>query len=79
MEIDLFLVWKVRYEGPGVPSKEVFSFYTSKENGFCLGLSIVKRFVNEMEGRMEYKNLDRGYEVRVYIKKGEGNHENTDS
>ncbi len=79
-EVDSFFVWKVRDEGPGIPSEEVFSpFYTSKEDGFGLGLSIAKRFVEEMGGKIEYENLDKGCEVRVYIKKGEGSYENTDS
>ena len=67
-----FLVWRIRDEGPGIPSEEVFSpFYTSKETGFGLGLAIAKRFVEEMGGKIEYENLHKGCEVRVYIKKGD--------
>jgi two-component system NtrC family sensor kinase len=79
-EMNSFLVWRIRDEGPGIPSEEVFSpFYTSKENGFGLGLAIAKRFVEEMGGKIEYENLHKGCEVRVYIKKGDGSYENTNS
>ena len=79
-EMNSFLVWRIRDEGPGIPSEEVFSpFYTSKENGFGLGLAIAKRFVEEMGGKIEYENLDKGCEVRVYIKKGDVSYENTNS
>ena len=47
-EMNSFMVWRIRDEGPGIPSEEVFSpFYTSKENGYGLGLAIAKRQVVE--------------------------------
>ncbi len=68
-DVDPFIVWKIRDEGPGVNSEEIFQpFYTTKAKGFGLGLSIAKSFVEDMGGKIEYENLDRGCEFRVYIK-----------
>ncbi len=67
-----FIVWKIKDEGPGVDSEDIFQpFYTKKDRGFGLGLSIAKRFVEDIGGRIEYENLDKGCEFRVYIKSGD--------
>ncbi|MEJ5339463.1 MAG: ATP-binding protein [Aquificaceae bacterium] len=70
LEEDSFIVWKVRDEGHGVKSDKVFEpFYTEKNNGFGLGLSIARRFVENMGGSIDYENLSTGCEFRVYIRK----------
>ncbi len=57
------ITWRVRDRGPGVRSDKVFMpFYTTKQDGYGLGLSLAKRLTDELGGRLEYRNLEEGCE-----------------
>ncbi|ADC89133.1 multi-sensor signal transduction histidine kinase [Thermocrinis albus DSM 14484] len=70
------LVWSVKDSGKGVREDildRIFEpFFTTKVEGYGLGLSIVKRFVEDMGGRVEVINHPDGAEFRVILRLGEG-------
>ncbi len=66
--------------GPGIPEairdKVVTPFFTTKEDGSGLGLSIVNRIVREHNGKFVVSsNLDKGATCTILLPIGEGDHE----
>ena len=66
--------------GPGIPEairdKVVTPFFTTKEDGSGLGLSIVNRIVREHNGKfLVSPNLDGGAQCTILLPTGEGDHE----
>ncbi|MBU1564188.1 MAG: histidine kinase [Proteobacteria bacterium] len=66
--------------GPGIPEairdKVVTPFFTTKEDGSGLGLSIVNRIVREHNGKfLVAPNLDGGAQCTILLPTGEGDHE----
>ncbi|MCS7284855.1 MAG: ATP-binding protein [Hydrogenobacter thermophilus] len=64
-------VWIVRDYGKGIADEDlskVFEpFYTTKEDGTGLGLSLVKRFVEDMGGSINLRNTESGLEVKISL------------
>ncbi|MEZ0360784.1 MAG: ATP-binding protein [Hydrogenobacter sp.] len=64
-------VWIVRDYGNGIPEDELHKvfepFYTTKKDGIGLGLSLAKRFIEDMGGHIELKNMGNGMEVRIIV------------
>ena len=71
-----YLVIRVADEGPGVKDEEI-PLLTEKfkrgsnandKDGAGLGLYLTNYFMEKMDGRLGLKNLDKGFEVSVYIR-----------
>ena len=67
------LVLKVLDNGPGIPaeilSKVVLPFFTTREGHSGLGLSISRKMLNQMEGRLEVNNrMPSGTEASIWLK-----------
>jgi two-component system NtrC family sensor kinase len=64
-------VWTVRDYGEGIPEEDlqkVFEpFYTTKKDGTGLGLSLVKRFLDDMNGNISMYNTQKGLEVVISL------------
>jgi signal transduction histidine kinase len=60
-------------QGSGVPSEaltkltEPFFRVDTRKGGLGLGLALVKHIVEAMQGRLELKNLDPGFQATVYL------------
>lgn len=66
--------------GPGIPEairdKVVTPFFTTKEDGSGLGLSIVNRIVREHKGKfLVLQNMDQGAQCTILLPTGESDHE----
>ncbi len=79
---DEYLIVEVKDEGPGISSedqKKMFTKFqklsarpTGNENSTGLGLSIVKRLVEEMKGKIEViSELGKGASFRLYMPKAQ--------
>ena len=67
------LVVQVRDNGPGISaeiqSKVVLPFFTTREGHSGLGLSISRKMLSQMEGRLELINrLPSGIEASMWLK-----------
>jgi len=69
------VVWRIEDDGPGIPESEIEKvfkpFYTTKEHGTGLGLSLARRFLKNMGGDIKIGRGEGGGTV-VEIVLGEG-------
>ena len=71
-----YLVIRVADEGPGVKDEEIpllkekyrRGSNTSDKDGAGLGLYLADYFMEKMNGQLGLKNLDKGFEVSVYLR-----------
>ena len=71
-----YLVVRVADEGPGVKDEEIpllkekyrRGSNTSDKDGAGLGLYLADYFMEKMNGQLGLKNLDKGFEVSVYLR-----------
>ena len=71
-----YLVIRVSDEGPGVKEEEIpllkekfkRGSNASDKDGAGLGLYLTNYFMEKMDGQLGLKNLDKGFEVSVYIR-----------
>ena len=71
-----YLVIRVSDEGPGVKEEELplirekykRGSNASDKEGAGLGLYLTGYFMDKMDGKLGLKNLDKGFEVSVYIR-----------
>ncbi|HID66483.1 MAG TPA: PAS domain-containing sensor histidine kinase [Aquificaceae bacterium] len=66
-----YITWEVRDEGKGIPDDEldkIFEpFYSTKENGTGLGLTIAKRMIEGMGGKIDIYRNENGKGTVVII------------
>ena len=71
-----YLVIRISDEGPGVKEEEIpllkdkfrRGSNASDKDGAGLGLYLTNYFMEKMDGQLGLKNLDKGFEVSVYIR-----------
>ncbi|MBR2597639.1 MAG: HAMP domain-containing histidine kinase [Clostridiales bacterium] len=71
-----YLVIRVSDEGPGVKEEEIpllkekykRGSNTNEKDGAGLGLFLANYFMEKMDGQLGLKNLDKGFEVAVYLR-----------
>ena len=71
-----YLVIRIADEGPGVKEEELpllkekfrRGSNASDKDGAGLGLYLTNYFMEKMDGQLGLKNLEKGFEVSVYIR-----------
>lgn len=71
---DTYIFWSVVDYGTGIAKEDIekvfLPFYTTKRGGIGLGLSLVKRFVEDMNGKVQVRSLKGRTEFKLYIPGG---------
>ena len=71
-----YLVIRISDNGPGVKEEEIpllkekykRGSNTNEKDGAGLGLFLANYFMEKMDGQLGLKNLDKGFEVSVYLR-----------
>ena len=71
LESEVYFEMKVRNDGPRVPSEElqqIFNpFYTTKEHGTGLGLTVSRKIVEDHSGSISVKSDKEGTSFTVWL------------
>ena len=71
-----YLVVRISDEGPGVKPEEIHLLKekykrgsnAGSKDGAGLGLYLTNYFIEKMDGKLELRNLDKGFEAAVYLR-----------
>ena len=68
-----YIVIKIKDDGTGFINKDkkdiIKPYFTTKEKGSGLGLSIVNKIINDHNGSIDFLNQDNGAEVKINLQK----------